>query len=353
MKRNARRRGALVSGAVALGLLTFCGAVAGPVAAALPDRVEVFRGLTGRPAAGPGTNLLLLGTDSREGVTAAEKDAYHAGGAACGCTDVMMLVHIARDHDRISVVSLPRDSYADVPRTSGAGTHPAKLNAAYRAGGAAGTVRTVEAMTGLRVDHVLQLDFRRFMDAVQQTGGVDVCPARPFDDPGTGLVLAPGRHRLGGGPALQYVRSRHIDAAADLGRIQRQQRFVVTALRGRGLRGVLADPARALRLASTVLGQGARTDEDLGPAELVSLTRKLAQVPSSRVEFGVVPIDSYDHRVEGVGSTLHWDARGAAAMFGKLRRDEALLAADARPRPLDPPSLTEHPTVRGDTLECD
>ncbi|MZD06031.1 LytR family transcriptional regulator [Streptomyces sp. SID5785] len=356
-ERKAKRRGGRVTlacGALALGLLAFGGAAAGPVAAALPSRVDVFGGLTDRPAAGPGTNVLLMGTDGRDTISRTEKETFHAGGAACGCSDVMMLVHVSRDHDRISVVSLPRDSYADIPG-SGADadtTHPAKLNAAYKEGGPALAVRTVESMTGLRVDHFLQLDFRRFMDSVDALDGVDVCTSRQLTDSATHLDLAPGRHHLAGGPALQYVRSRHVDNSADLGRIQRQHRFLVNALRSDSLRDVLGDPRRALEFVSTALGPQARVDQGFTPGDLLSLARDLRQVPLSRTEFGTVPIAGFNHVVEGVGSTLRWDGPRAAAMFGTLREDRALTPADSDTRPLDPPQMTVQTIVHGDTLAC-
>ncbi|MFE6805895.1 LCP family protein [Streptomyces sp. NPDC057681] len=108
--------------------------------------------------------------------------------------------------------------------------HPAKINAAFAEGGPALSVRTVEAMTHVRVDHYLQIDFRQFMNSVSAVDGVDVCTSRRLSDSATKLDLRPGRHRLGGGQALQYVRSRHVDASADLGRIQRQNRFLINVV---------------------------------------------------------------------------------------------------------------------------
>ncbi|QNS04869.1 LCP family protein [Streptomyces xanthii] len=356
MKRNERRRGrrgGLLLGALALGLVTFSGAAAGPVAAALPTRVDVFGTLKDRPAAGPGTTILLMGTDGRDTISRAEKEQFHAGGVACDCSDVMMLVHVSRDHDRISVVSLPRDSYADIPDADSARTHPAKLNAAYHEGGPALAVRTIESMTGVRIDHFLQIDFRRFMDSVDAVGGVEVCTSRQLTDSATKLDLAPGRHRLAGGPALQYVRSRHVDNAADLGRIQRQHRFLVNTLRGAGLRDALADPGRAMDLVSTVLGSDARVDQGFGPDQLLSLARDLRRVPLSRTEFGTVPIAGFNPVIEGAGSTLRWDEERAGEQFRAMREDRPLTPADSQTQPLDPPDMKVQTVVHGDTLDCD
>src|SRR5690606_8262963 len=126
----------------------------------------------------------------------------------------------------------PRDSYAELPehvdRTTGQrhGPHPVKLNAAYAEGGPALTVRTVEKMTNLKIDHYLEVDFTSFMRTVDVIGGVRICTAEPVKDSHTGLDLPAGTHTLSGGQALQYVRSRHVDGASDLGRMKRQQHFL-------------------------------------------------------------------------------------------------------------------------------
>ncbi len=108
--------------------------------------------------------------------------------------------------------------------------HPVKLNAAYAEGGPNLTVRTVESMTHLKIDHYLEVDFTSFMRTVDVLGGVQVCTTEPLKDSYTGLDLPAGNHRLTGGQALQYVRSRHVDGAGDLGRMKRQQRFLAALI---------------------------------------------------------------------------------------------------------------------------
>ncbi|GAA3913151.1 hypothetical protein GCM10023084_76270 [Streptomyces lacrimifluminis] len=162
--------------------------------------------------------------------------------------------------DRVSVIGLPRDSLATIPayRPTPSGkqrpAHPVKLNNAHTEGGAPLVERTVEAATGVSVEQYLQLDFRRFIDAVDQAGGVEVGTKRRLKDSKTKLNLAPGRHLLKGGQSLQYVRSRHVDQSADPGRIQRQQRFLVAALEQLTARKVLTDPVLMGRVARTLLG---------------------------------------------------------------------------------------------------
>ncbi|MEV0318827.1 LCP family protein [Streptomyces sp. NPDC050658] len=298
-----------------------------------------------------------MGTDGRDTITEQERREFHAGGVACNCTDTLMLVHVSEARDRVSVVSLPRDSYAEIPAHRDAVTgkrraaHPAKINGAYAEGGPALSVRTVEAMTGVRVDRYLQIDFRRFMDSVDTVGGVRVCTPRPLRDKVTKLDLPPGEHHLAGGQSLQYVRSRHMDATADFGRIQRQQRFLIGALTALRTENVLADPMRAAELGRTLLG-ATKADQAFGEEELMSLVSELSQLPPSAMEFTTVPIAGFNHTVKGVGSTLKWDRAKAARLFAKLTRDRPLVPRNAQVRPNDPPRVGSHVTVRGDTFAC-
>lgn len=317
--------------------------------------VDAFGGLDARPAAGRGTNYLLMGLDDRDTITAQERSRYHLGGVACGCSDVMMVLHVAADRKRFSLVSLPRDSYADLPRYRDTrdgreyGGHPAKINAAYAEGGPGLAVRTVEQATGLRMDRYLAVDFRRFMDTVDELGTVAVCTPTPLKDANTGLDLAPGTHELAGGPSLQYVRSRHVDTAADYGRIQRQHRFLVNALGRLASAKTFADPARLAGLARTLRG-AVTVDKGFSLKELVSLARTLRDVPASGGEFQTVPVSGFNDSVEGLGSTLRWDEKKAKAVFAAMREDRVLSTSHAQPQ--EPPRIANHPPVRGDSYRC-
>ncbi|MDN3022803.1 LCP family protein [Streptomyces sp. S.PB5] len=314
--------------------------------------------VTTPPGQDTGTNILLMGIDDRDTITQQEKQQFHAGGTACHCTDVMMLVHVSAARDRVSVVSLPRDSYALVPAhrddVTGAlrPAHSAKLNHAYAEGGPALAVRTVENMTGVDIKHYLQVDFRRFMDAVDEIGGVDVCTARPLQDFATRLDLTPGTHRLGGGQALQYVRSRHLDASADIGRVQRQQRFLVATLRRLSTQGVLADPVTMVRLARTLRGS-VRVDQGMSVGRLLDLAAVLSRIPLSATEFTTVPVGGFHPILPGVGSTLRWDTAAERRLFSRLRQDRPLVPAGSTPAAADPPPLLGRtPPVRGTALAC-
>ncbi|MER8235506.1 LCP family protein [Streptomyces sp. NPDC094049] len=297
-------------------------------------RVDPFKDMKNRPQGGHGMNVLVVGTDGRDRITPEERTRYRLGGAPCHCTDTVMLVHISEDRERASVVSLPRDSYAEMPEhtdlTSGNKhhAHPVKLNAAYAEGGPGLTVRTVESMTGVKIDHYLELDFASFMRTVDAVGGVQICTSRPLKDANTGLDLPAGTHELNGGQALQYVRSRHIDGAADIGRMQRQQRFMAALIERMSSGGVLLNPVRFREVATTMLSS-VRADEEFGTDQLLALAKAMHGFTPASSEFVSVPIGDMSFPVKGIGSTVKWDAARAQKLFQSLREDRPL--APARP----------------------
>ncbi|WP_442815972.1 MULTISPECIES: LCP family protein [unclassified Streptomyces] len=296
------------------------------------ERVDPFRDMKNRPQAGHGLNFLLVGTDGRDKITSEDKRDYRLGGAPCHCTDTVMLVHLSADRERASVVSLPRDSYAELPahrdESSGNqhGPHPVKLNAAYAEGGPQLTVRTVENMTRVKIDHYLEVDFTSFMKTVDAMGGVEICTAKALHDRNTGLDLLPGTHRLSGGQALQYVRSRHVDGAADLGRMQRQQRFVAALIKQATGGGVLLNPVKFKEVSSTLLGS-VRADRGFGSEQMLALGQALRDFTPSSSEFASVPIGDTSYPVKGIGSTVKWDGPKAEQLFEALRQDRPLAPA--------------------------
>ncbi|MFG3406443.1 LCP family protein [Streptomyces sp. NPDC048142] len=299
-------------------------------------RIDPFKDMKNRPQGGHGMNLLLVGTDGRDTITEAERQKYRLGGAPCHCTDTIMLVHLSADRQRASVVSLPRDSYAELPahtdRTTGKRheSHPVKLNAAYAEGGPTLTVRTVESMTGVKVDHYLEVDFTSFMKTVDAVGGVEICTARPMKDSYTGLDLPAGSHELDGGQALQYVRSRHVDVASDLGRMERQQKFVAALIKRATSSGVLLNPVRFQQVAASALGS-VRADAGFGTEQMLALGKAMKDFRPASSEFTSVPIGDPGFPVKGIGSTVRWDEKKSRKLFQALREDKPL--APAKPKP--------------------
>ncbi|WNF31236.1 LCP family protein [Streptomyces sp. C11-1] len=301
-------------------------------------RVDPFKDMKNRPQGGRGTNLLLVGTDGRDTITEEERKKYRLGGAPCHCTDTIMLVHLSADKQRASVVSLPRDSYAEMPahtdRTTGKHheSHPVKLNAAYAEGGPTLTVRTVENMTGVKIDHYLEVDFTSFMKTVDAVGGVKICTARPMKDSYTGLNLPAGTHELDGGQALQYVRSRHIDVAADLGRMERQQKFMAALIKRATSSGVLLNPVKFQQVSASVLGS-VRADKGFGTEQMLALGRAMKDFSPASSEFTSVPIGNPSFPVKGIGSTVQWDAAKSKKLFQALREDRPLAPEKPKPKP--------------------
>ncbi|MFE2325206.1 LCP family protein [Streptomyces sp. NPDC059385] len=287
----------------------------------------------GPPAAGSatgrGTNVLVVGIDSREGLSKAEKDRLHVGGAGCNCTDVMMLVHLSQDGRRASVVSIPRDSYVEY--ADGTGVR-GKINGAYRRGGGPLTVKTVEKVTGLHVDHYLETGFSGFEQAINGLGGATLCTDKHLQDENSGLDLTPGIHNTNGRIALRYVRARHIERPGDLGRVRRQQRTVSDLLSRLTVEGALADPIATADTVRTLL-RSVRTDEGTNVADLVRLGMAAGRLTPERTEFATVPIRLFDNRVPGVGSTLVWDEERSRALWDALAQDRRI-TGDTRIQPV-------------------
>ncbi|MFF2354655.1 LCP family protein [Kitasatospora sp. NPDC058115] len=316
---------------VALGILaTSCGGWAVLRGAGSIDRVDVFGGARARPADDASTTFLVVGTDERDGIPEKTlKTVLHAGGESCHCTDTMMIVQLAGDGSRASVISIPRDSYVDIPAhwdpvarkevPAGKG----KINAAFGLGGPPLTVATVEQNTGLRIDHYLQVNFAGFVAAVDAVGGVRVCTAKPLKDEYSGLDLPAGTSTLDGAGALKYVRARHLDGSSDLGRMHRQQKFVAELLHEVTSSGTLLNPVRLARVTDSLLGS-VKADQGLSTDDLVTLAARMKDLTAGRADFVTVPLASVDHPVAGWGSTVLWDKERAEELFDAVREGRPL-----------------------------
>lgn len=188
------------------------------------QRVDALGDYPGRGGDTPGTITLLVGTDSREGLTA-EQQAQLATGSVADAggkrTDTMMLVYTPGDGGQTMLISLPRDLLIDIP-----GYGQNKLNAAYTFGGPALLTRALEEQTGMRIDNYAEIGFGGFAGIVDAVGGVDICVEQPIRDPSAGLDLAPGCQTLTGPQSLGFVRTRHGFAEQDLQRVRNQRKFL-------------------------------------------------------------------------------------------------------------------------------
>ncbi|HEX4698867.1 MAG TPA: LCP family protein [Actinomycetes bacterium] len=314
-------------------------------------RVDAFKGLTNRPPAGAAgsTTFLLVGSDGRTGMSRAEMRQLHVGTAATAAgrrADTMLLVHISAQHGTVDVVSLPRDSYVTIPAhraTDGAQVpeRKNKLNAAYAFGGPSLTVATIERTTGVRIDHYLEVDFMGFVRLVDAVGGVDVCSPTPMRDRKAGLHLPAGVTHVDGRTGLAYVRARHLDATADLGRVQRQQRFLAAMVDRATSKDVLLDPRALVRFLNAALA-AVRADPGLTEGALVRLGTEMRHVSGGDIRFRTVPIANPSYRTARAGSVALWDAGAAAQVFTAMREDKA--------RPHHAGGGLQRPTVPADQV---
>ncbi len=236
-------------------------------------------------------NILVLGSDSRAGVSGYGVNDHPP------LSDTSLLVHVSAGRQRALVMSIPRDTLVDRPPcTTGKGTPDpgatgAMFNTALAVGGPACAVKTVEALTAIRIDHFVEVDFSGFKNMVNAVGGVNVCLAKAVNDPiHAHLVLAAGRHHVSGEQALAFVRERYgIGDGSDLGRIKMQQQFIGSLVTKIQSTGVLLNPARLYSLASAAT-RSVTTDSSLASlASLVSFGEDLRRVPPSATTFVTMP----------------------------------------------------------------
>ncbi|WP_160825191.1 LCP family protein [Actinomadura sp. J1-007] len=241
-------------------------------------------------------NILMLGTDGRDGANARYGPAMKDGTAR---SDTMVLLHLSRGGGRATGVSLPRDLMVPIPacaRPDGGRSAPVPagmLNSSFTLGGASCAVKTVEGFAGVRIDHFLQVDFTGFKSVTEAVGGVEVCLPRDVDDRDSKLRLGRGRHVVKGETALAYVRNRHgLGDGSDLQRIERQQRFM-GALAAKVLSaGTLSDPRRLLSLAEAGT-RSLTTDKGLDLGTMMRIAQGMRGLTAGRLRFVTVPVAPY------------------------------------------------------------
>jgi LCP family protein required for cell wall assembly len=304
------------------------------------ERVDAFAGLADRPPPNaPGTTtFLLVGSDARTGMSEADMRRLHVGTAATTDgrrADTMLLVQVSAHHGTVQAVSLPRDSYVTIPAHTGTDGSQVperrnKLNAAYAFGGPSLAVATIERTTGVHVDHYLEVDFLGFVRLVDAVGGVDVCTPVRLRDRKAGLRLPKGTTRVDGETGLAYVRARSLDARADLGRVERQQRFLAAMVHRATSSDVLLDPRALVRLLDAALS-AVRADPGLTQQQLVELGTELRHVSGRDIAFRTVPIANPSYRTRNAGAVALWDKAAATELFTAMREDTAP-ARDRTPR---------------------
>ncbi len=279
-------------------------------------QMDALSGYPGRPAAGKGTNWLLVGSDSRRDLTPRQQQELHVGHDAVRNTDTVMLLHYGDSGPYL--VSLPRDSYVAVP-----GHGKNKINAAYGLGGAKLLSRTVEEATGLRVDHYAEVDFLGLVRVVDALGGVRLCLDAPLKDEKSGADFPAGCSHMNGTQALAYVRARYSDPKGDLGRVQRQRELISAVSEKMLAPGTLLNPFRTVPALDASLA-ALRVDGRTGVVDLTQMGLSMKQVANGSGTATTVPVTGPGTVVAGAGDVLMWDAERARRLFRALRTDEPI-----------------------------
>jgi LCP family protein required for cell wall assembly len=270
-----------------------------------------------RPGRQPGHTYLLVGSDSREGLSRAERGRLGTGGGEGRRTDTIMLLHTGRGPNLL--MSIPRDSIVEVP---GRGT--TKINAAYAYGGPELLVQTIEGSTGIRVDSYVEIGFAGFVNMVDAVGGIEICPERAMRDPLAKLDIEPGCQEADGPTALGYARSRKTSSLGDIDRAQRQ-REVVSAVGSKAASPwSVLNPFRYAGLANAG-ASSLRLGENTGPFDTVRFAWAMTRVSGDKGLTCGVPIADL---------AVNWDSERAPRMFKLIREDRV----DDIPRRLCSPS---------------
>jgi LCP family protein required for cell wall assembly len=319
--RGARRRRALLAlcGAMSALVLVVSGG-AWALTGYINDQIRrVDAGTTDSGSTGP-LNILVAGVDPRTGLTHHEEVVLHVGNEVSSNSDTLMLVHVSADRSRVTVVSIPRDSWVNIPAHG-----MSKINAAYGYGGARLMVQTVEQATGLSVNDYVEVDFLGFVKVIDALGGVNICLPQALNDNYSGLHLSAGVHHVSGITALAYVRDRHSFATSDLARIQDQQRLVSSALTEALHSGLLANPVRLSQFISASLS-ALTVNQGLNVSALADQIRGIS---THDVAFTTVPLATVDYQTPSGQVAVQWDAQAAGRLFQALANDQSLV----RPTP--------------------
>jgi LCP family protein required for cell wall assembly len=257
-----------------------------------------------RPGDQPGTTYLLVGSDSRKGLTRKQELSYGTGRGQGRRTDTIMLLHTGAGPNLL--MSIPRDSLVEVP-----GHGVTKINAAFAYGGPRLLVRTIERDTGIRVDDYVEIGFAGFVDVVDAVGGVRICPKSAMKDKLANLDIKAGCQQVDGKVALGYARSRHTSALGDIDRA-RHQREVVSAV---GHKAVspwsVLNPVRYFRLA-------------MSGADSLRVGKNTSMLATVKFAWAMTRVDGKSGLTCGVPISdlaVHWDSERAPKLFRLIRED--------------------------------
>jgi LCP family protein required for cell wall assembly len=309
-RRRARRIFAVVAALIALALVASVGMFFYVNSKLVHS--DVLVDYAGRPVAGAGTNWLITGSDSRQGLTRQQELQLATGklSAISGQrSDTIMILHIPSNGGRPVLVSIPRDSYVHIP-----GYGYSKINAAYDLGGPKLLAETVQNATGLYINHYMGIGFGGFVRVVDDVGGVRMCLPGPMVDPKAGLNLKAGCQTLDGAQALGYVRTRNF-AISDLQREQDQRLFLKALLSKMTSTGTLLNPFASVP-AATGTASALTVSDGTNLTDLLHAAFALKNPVTT-----TVPIATADYQTANDGVAVLWDQAQAARLFNALKND--------------------------------
>ncbi|MEO3886272.1 LCP family protein [Nonomuraea sp. B5E05] len=252
-----------------------------------------------RPVDTGALNVLLVGSDTRAGDGNAKYGAETARQVGGGGkrTDTIILLHISPDRDQARLISFPRDSMVQIPKCKNETTKqempPRRdmINSAYNSGGVACTISTLETLTGIRVNHFVEVDFSGFKNIVDALGGIEICLQNGVNDKASKLVLPPGKSLLNGEKALGYVRLRKYGDGSDLQRIRRQQIFLSKVIAKATSSELMTDVGK-LRDFITAAAGSVTMDPALAndTQKLIDIAMSTKQLTAKGVELTTVPV---------------------------------------------------------------
>ncbi|MFF5969752.1 LCP family protein [Streptomyces collinus] len=275
-----------------------------------------------RPEAGEGTNYLIVGSDSRKGMSAEEKKKLHTGSAEGKRTDSMMILHTGGGAP--TLISLPRDSNVTIPSFKGSDSgkvYPAtgrqtKLNAAYAEDGPELLVRTVEANTGLHIDHYVEIGFAGFANIVDAVGGVEMNIPQDIKDTKSGADLKKGTQTLNGEQALAFVRTRYALKGSDLDRTKNQQKFLSALANQVATPGTVLNPFKLYPTMSAGLDTLV-VDKDMSLFDLASMFWAMKGVSGGEGKSMNMPIAG-----SSPNGNLQWNTAKVKTLVNELKNDD-------------------------------
>lgn len=299
-------------------------------------------------------NFLLIGSDTRAGKNAKyEASKGQVGGER---SDTTILAHLSPSGKQAILVSFPRDAWVHVPacrKRDGTMSQPydGMFNSAFELGGAACTIKLVQAMTGVAIKHYVQIDFSGFKTMVEALGGVTVCSPEAVYDKESGLRLHKGYQKVNGEQALAYVRARYaLGDGSDLDRIGRQQRFLGSMIREASSKGILFKPSK-LKSFLDAATRSVTLDKGTHLTDLYGLARQLRNLSAKNTHFYTPPIADRDYTPPGYssGGRVLLDAKAGQALWNAIINDSRPVNPQAAPANVQErpqvPAHSKPPTV--------